>query len=493
VIARRTLIGKAGIGGVAALAATSALAQIGAPATIPYDPPTPAPGTMPGLRPAPANRRFASPAVEREIARLSAGIADPKLRWMFGNCYPNTLDTTVTMSDIDGAPDAFVITGDIPCLWLRDSAAQVRPYLHLVKEDARLRTLFRGLIARQSRCVLIDPYANAFMQDPDARTNLNWALKDQTTMKPGVAERKWEVDSPCYFLRLGHDYWQATRDPRPFTAQWAAAARAVVRTFREQQRIDGPGPYRFQRAAAQPTETLLENGWGPPTRKVGMIHSMFRPSDDACLYPLFVPANLFAATVLRELATVAHEARGDTALAADAAGLAAEVARATAGHGRMRLADGQEVWAYEVDGFGNAIFMDDANVPSLTGLAMLGCVPADDPLWRRTAAAAWSERNPWFARGRAGEGIGGPHVGARQIWPMSAIVRAMSSDDPAVIRAMLRQLRDTDGGAGLIHEAHDADDPARFTRHWFAWANGLFGQLIVHLHRTRPAILKEAM
>jgi len=487
-IGRRTLVA-----GAAALAGSPALAQLGAPATIPYHPPVPPAGQMPSLRPAPADRRFVSPAVEREIARVSAGIGDAKLRWMFGNCYPNTLDTTVTMRDVGGAPDAFVITGDIPCLWLRDSAAQLRPYRHLVRGDARLATLFRGLIARQSRCVLIDPYANAFMEDPNTRTNLSWALKDQTAMKPGVAERKWEIDSLCYFLRLGHDYWRATRDPRPFTAEWAAAARLAVATLREQQRLDGPGPYRFLRAATRPFETLMEDGFGPPTRKVGMIHSMFRPSDDACLYPLFVPANLFAVTALRELASVATEARNDAALAADAAALADTVARATAEHGRMRLADGQEVWAYEVDGFGNAIFMDDANVPSLLGLAMLGCVGADDPLWRRTAAAAWSERNPWFARGRAGEGIGGPHVGARQPWPMSMIVRAMSADDPAVIRTMLRQIRDGDAGTGLIHEAHDADDPARFTRSWFAWANGLFGQLIVELHRTRPAILKEAL
>ncbi|WP_033922179.1 glycoside hydrolase family 125 protein [Sphingomonas sp. 37zxx] len=480
------------IAGTAALAAAPAAAQIGAPATIRFRPPVPAPGEMPSLRPVAADRRFTSRAVEREIVRVSKGIADPKLRWMFGNCYPNTLDTTVTMRTIGGAPDAFVITGDIPCLWLRDSAAQLRPYLHLVRDDAPLAELFRGLIGRQARSVLIDPYANAFMEDPGAPTNLSWALADKTLMKPGVAERKWEIDSLCYFLRLSHDYWQATRDPRPFTTEWAAAARAVIATFRAQQRIDGPGPYRFQRNAGQPIETLLE-GLGNPTRPNGMIHSMFRPSDDACLYSLFVPANLFAVTTLRELAAIAIGARGDAALASDAAALADEVERATTEHGRMRLADGSDVWAYEVDGFGNAVFMDDANVPSLLGLAFLGCVSPDDPRWQRTAAAVWSDRNPWFIRGRAAEGVGGPHVGRNQVWPMSMIVRAFSTADEQVIRAMLRQLRDTDGGTGLIHEAFEADDPSRFTREWFAWANGLFGQLIVHLHRTRPALLGAAL
>jgi len=196
---------------------------------------------------------------------------------------------------------------------------------------------------------------------------------------------------------------------------------------------------------------------------------------------------------LRELAVVAQSARGDAALAKDATALADEVARALAEHGRMRLRDGSEVWAYEVDGFGNAIFMDDANVPSLSGLNYLGCVPANDPLWLRTQAAAWSPANPYFFRGTAGEGIGGPHVGLRQIWPMSLIVRGLSSDDPATIRACLKTLRDTDAGTGFMHETFDQDDPAKFTRSWFAWANGLFGELIVRVANTRPALLEGTL
>ncbi|KQU49600.1 Tat pathway signal protein [Sphingomonas sp. Leaf339] len=454
--------------------------------------PTFAAPAFPDKRPARGDRRFTSPAVEREIVRVSKLIADPKLRWMFGNCYPNTLDTTVKMSTIGSQPDAFVITGDIPCLWLRDSAAQVKPYLHLVRDDPKLGELFRGLIARQARSILIDPYANAFMEDPTAKTNLGWALEDETTMKPGVAERKWEIDSLCYPMRLAHGYWQATRDPRPFDATWAQAARASIRTFREQQRKDGPGPYSFRRNAPQPTETLLW-GHGNPTRPVGLIHSGFRPSDDACLYPFLIPANLFAVSALRELAIVASEARQDAALSTDATALATEVEAALRQWGTMRLKDGREVWAYEVDGYGNAVFMDDANVPSLSGLAYLGCVAPSNPLWQRTRDAAWSEANPWFFRGSKAKGIGGPHVGAGQIWPMSLTIRALSATDDATILACLRTLRDTDGGTGFMHEAFDQDDPAKFTREWFAWANGLFGELIVHLAATRPALLKAPL
>lgn len=449
---------------------------------------------VPSRRPAPADRRFASAAVEREIARVSARIADPELRWLFANCYPNTLDTTVFMGRVVGRPDAFVITGDIPCLWLRDSAAQLHPYVHLARGDGALRELFRGLIARHARSILIDPYANAFMRDPGAKSDLPWAQADDTEMKPGVAERKWEVDSLCYPIRMAHDYWRATGDAAPFDALWADAARAIVRTFREQQRKKGPGPYRFLRRDKLASETLVLNGYGAPTRKVGLIHSMYRPSDDACLFPFLIPANWFAVSSLRKLAVLAGEVRGDAALAGDATALADEVAAALAAHGTLiDPASGERLMAYEVDGFGNGHFMDDANVPSLSSLAYLGAVPASDPLWRRTAAAAWSERNPYFNRGRVAEGIGSPHSGTGTIWPMAIVMRALGSDDDDEIRQCLRWLKASHAGTGFMHEAFDRDDAARFTRAWFAWANGLFGELIVDLERRRPRVLGEPL
>ena len=473
-IDRRTMIG-AGL----ALAATPALAQKATGFT--------------SHRPAPADRKFVSKSVEREIVRVSKKIGDPKLRWMFGNCYPNTLDTTVAMRTIDGAPDAFVRTGDINALWLRDSSAQVKPYLHLAKEDVDLRRLYHGLIARQARSILLDPYANAFMEDPTARTNLSWSLDDRFPLKPGVAERKWEIDSLCYPMRLAHGYWQATGDKTPFDTRWAEAARLSIATFREQQRKDGKGPYRFQRKSNNPTESLMLDGYGAPSRAVGLIHCGFRPSDDACVYPFLIPSNYFAVTALRELAVVANTARGDAGLANDAVALAEEVDAALRQYARMRLPDGREVIPFEVDGFGNTIFMDDANVPSLSSLAYLGCFEASDPLWRRTAEAAWSENNPYWSRGKVVEGIGGPHVGLGQVWPMSLVMRALSSSDDATIRQCLRMIRDSDGGTGFIHEAVDDDNPAKFTREWFAWANGLFGELIVHLADTRPNLLAETL
>jgi len=241
--------------------------------------------TFSSKRPPVGERKFVSKAVEELIARVKAKIGDAELAWMFENCYPNTLDTTVEMSELGGRPDTFVITGDIDAMWLRDSACQVWPYVGPAKGDADLRRMFQGLIGRQARCVLIDPYANAFLPDATSKKALSWAVDDLTEMKPGVAERKWEVDSLCYCIRLAHGYWKATQDVAPFDKEWAAAAWLIVATFRQQQRKNGPGPYHFQRKTEVPTDTQMLDGFGNPAVPVGMIYSMFRPSVDACTSP----------------------------------------------------------------------------------------------------------------------------------------------------------------------------------------------------------------
>lgn len=443
-------------------------------------------------RPPVGQRGFVSKAVEAEIKAVKAKIADPELAWLFENCYPNTLDTTVKLGTVDGKPDTFVITGDIDAMWLRDSSAQLQTYVHLTPKDADLRRVFQGAIQRQARCILIDSYANAFTPDPTAKSNLS-AVNDRTDMKPGVAERKWEIDSLAYTMRLAHSYWTATRDKTPFDALWAKGAARAVATFREQQRKDGPGPYHFQRVDPSPTETLMFGGFGAPTRKVGLIHSGFRPSDDACVFPFLIPSNLFAVSALKMLAQVHNEARGDTAAAQDALALANEVQAALDAHGKMPDGKGGQVWAFEVDGYGNAIFMDDANVPSLSGLPLLGAADKRDPLYVRTAALAWSERNPYFFKGKFGEGIGGPHIGMDMIWPMSLITRALIHDDDATVAQCLKWLKASHGGTGFMHESFHKDDPANFTRSWFAWANGLFGDLILDIAKRKPALLAQKL
>lgn len=438
---------------------------------------------LPEGRPPLGARHFTSQAIEALIPRVQAQLGDRAMGTLFSNCYPNTLDTTVYVGTHEGKPDTYVVTGDIDAMWLRDSSAQVWPYLELIKEDEPLRALIEGVIRRQARMVLIDPYANAFMRDEKA-TPLSWSVQDRTTMKPGVGERKWEVDSLCYTLRLAHGYWKASGDTRPFDAQWKEAAWTIVRTFRAQQRKDGPGPYRFQRTAAAPTETLALEGYGNPSRPVGMIHSMFRPSDDACTYPLFVPANLFAVTSLKQLAALA-QALGETKLAQESAALAAEVEQATRRHGIVHHEKFGTLWAYEVDGFGNALMMDDANAPGLLSLPYLGACTKRDPLYLRTRAFALSAWNPYFFRGTAGEGIGGPHEGLDMVWPMSIEMRALTSTDSRERHQCLAWLRNTTAGTGFIHESFHKNDATKFTRSWFAWANTLMGELLLETARGR--------
>ncbi len=443
---------------------------------------------LPQARLAQADRHFISAAVEALIPRVQKQIADPALKIIFANCFPNTLDTTVFPGTFEGKPDTYIVTGDIDAMWLRDSSAQVGPYLPLAKDDQPLRALLEGVIRRQARMILLDPYANAFMRDATA-VPLSWAVHDKTEHHPGVGERKWEVDSLCYTVRLAHGYWRATGDASPFDTTWKEAAWTTVRTFRTQQRKQGPGPYSFERESFVPTDTLPLGGFGNPARPLGMIFSMFRPSDDACIYPLFVPANLFAVTSLRQLAEMAGHAAGDAKLAAEAEALAVEVERALAQFGKTQHAKFGEIWAYEVDGYGNALMMDDANAPGLVSMPYLGSCALDDPLYRRTRAFALSDSNPYFFRGDVAEGIGGPHEGLNMIWPMGILYRALTATGDEEIRQCLRWLRDTTAGTGFIHESFQKDDAAQFTRPWFAWANTLLGELIVKLAMERPALL----
>ena len=450
---------------------------------------TPSP-RLASKRPPPSQRKFTSQAVERELARVKAKVGDPKLAWLFENGYPNTLDSTVHTGTLGGKPDTFIVTGDIDAKWLRESSAQVWPYLPLAAHDEALRLLYRGLIHRHARCIAIDPYANAFMADPRARTNLPWAQHDDTDMKPGVAERKWEIDSLCWTIRLAHGYWRATGDREPFDDDWRAAMSLVLGTFRTQQRKHGPGPYHFQRPAAAPTDTLALGGYGWPAKPVGLIFSMFRPSDDACKYPLFVPGNWFAVVTLRQLAAMTRALFADEPFARDCEALADEVENALAQYALLHDVQGRAFWAYEVDGFGNQLFMDDANVPSLLSLPYLGCCRRDDTRYQRTRALAWSARNPYFFSGKAAEGIGGPHEGLRMIWPMSVMIRALTSDDAGEIRQCLHWLKTTDAGTGFMHEAFDQDNPSHYTRAWFAWANSLFGELVIDVATRYPTLLK---
>ncbi|MFV0538163.1 MAG: glycoside hydrolase family 125 protein [Dysgonomonas sp.] len=431
-------------------------------------------------RPPQKDRLFVSQAVEEEIVRVKKLLVNPKLAWMFENCFPNTLDTTVRHYQTDGKDDTVVYTGDIHAMWLRDSGAQVWPYVQLANNDPQLKAMLAGVIRRQFKCIIIDPYANAFLDPHDPNPDHQW-MSDLTNMKPELHERKWEIDSLCYPLRLAYQYWKVTGDASIFDEEWLQAITNILRTFKEQQRKDGVGPYKFQRKTERQLDTLNNDGFGNPVNPVGLIVSSFRPSDDATTYSFLIPSNFFAVSSLRKAAEILDAVSKKTDQAEECRDLANEVEVALKKYATYDHPKYGTIYAFEIDGFGNQYLMDDSNAPSLLSMAYLGDVDINDPIYQNTRKFVWSKDNPYFFSGTAGEGIGGPHIGYDMIWPMSIMMKAFTSQSDEEIKWCIKKLMDTDADTGFIHESFHKDDPKKFTRAWFAWQNTLFGELILKL------------
>lgn len=440
-------------------------------------------------RPAVNERTFTSRAVEKTIKRVKKGINSPELSWMFENCFPNTLDTTVDFEIIDGKPDAFIITGDIDAMWLRDSTAQIWPYLPLVGDDDKLADLFKGLINRQAKCVNLDPYANAFFKDLNRRSE--WK-EDRPKQLPGVHERKWEIDSLCYAVRLAYGYWRETGDSSVFDADWDRSARTIVKTLRAEQRKDGETPYYFIRESDNDTVTAPFQGKGRPSKPVGLICSGFRPSDDGTMYPFLIPSNLFAVESLEQLSEIYSEVLDDSKFAKSCSNFSKEVLEAINKYAVVEHLNYGKIYAYEVDGYGNKVFIDDPNIPSLISMSyLLKEEYYDKSVYSNTRKYLLSDDNPYYFKGAAGEGQGGPHAGMNTIWPMGIILRAMTSKDDEEIVWCIEQLMRVHNGTGFMHETFNKDDASDFSRSWFAWANTLFGELIIKLNRESPELLQS--
>jgi meiotically up-regulated gene 157 (Mug157) protein len=443
---------------------------------------------FPVVRVAPSKRHFKSKSVDAAIRTFQSKVKNPELQWLFENCFPNTLDTTVYYTEENGNPDTYVITGDIDAMWLRDSSAQVWPYLQFVNEDKPLKNLIAGVIKHQTKCILKDPYANAFYNDP-AKVG-EWQT-DQTTMSPGIHERKWEIDSLCYPIRLAYHYWKKTGDTKPFDASWKKSITTTLQVFKEQQRKENKGPYHFQRQATTATDTLPMAGYGFPVNPVGLICSAFRPSDDATIFPFLIPSNFFAVVSLQQAAEMIKALyKEDAALTNGLLALAQEVSDAIQKYGIANHPKYGKIYAFEVDGFGSSYLMDDSNVPSLLSLPYLGAVAEDDEVYKNTRKFVLSTDNPYYFKGTAAEGIGGPHAGQDMIWPMSLTIRALTSKDNEEIKWCIQTLQKTHAGTGFMHESFHKDDPAKFTRAWFAWSNTLFGELLWRTYNTTPELLK---
>jgi uncharacterized protein len=412
-------------------------------------------------------------AVQQVMKDASERLAHrPKLRQLFQNCFPNTLETTTKLLD-DGT--TFVLTGDIPAMWLRDSVEQVIHYVPFAKEDAELGRILEGLIHRHMFYIQIDPYANAFNESAN---DWHWNATDETDSSPWVWERKFELDSMCFSFRLAYLYWKETGRTGIFDEAFRTSLLKMLDVWQIEQEHKEQSTYRFQRHNGIMIDTLRKNGLGMPVNNVGLIWSGFRPSDDACDFHFNIPSNMFAAVTLRQLQEIAQYVYRDSNLVARMSAMEEEIRHAIELYGIIDHSKYGKMYAFETDGFGNHLLMDDAGTPSLMSAPYLGYCAPDDPIYLNTRKFALSEDNPYFFKGEKLSGIGSPHTSAGFVWHLAYTMQGLTAVDPQEILEMIEICESTDAGTGFMHEGFDVHDPTNFTREWFAWSNSQFAQLV---------------
>lgn len=409
-----------------------------------------------------------------EIAGYAETLSDAKVREMFLNCFFSSLDTAAKRLS-DGS--TFMLTGDIPAMWLRDSAVQVMGYLPYCKEDDDVRALITGLLRRQFYYIGLDPYANAFNEEPNNRGH-----KDDVTDwdSPWVWERKFEIDSLCYPLWLLQKYIDFTEDYSVADDGFRFALSRILDTFETEQYHAERSRYIHSRPKYPEFPTLQNGGKGTPVGYTGMVWNGYRPSDDVCDYGYLVPANMFAAVVLRWLESHAERT-----------GILSEKERISALRGQIEDGlqkfavydhpDFGKIYAYETDGLGHFNIMDDANVPSLLSLPYLGYCRKDDPIYLNTRRFILSRANPYYLDGKIARGVGSPHTPDKYIWHIGIVMQLLTSDDKAEREECFRTLLNTDAGCKVMHEGFHCDDASHYTRPWFCWANTLFAMAVTDM------------
>ncbi|MBM7268010.1 glycoside hydrolase family 125 protein [Streptococcus sp. 2018037] len=419
--------------------------------------------------------------IEHWLTDIQKKTADhPSWGSVFERCYTDTLDRTISQLE-DGT--TFVLTGDIPAMWLRDSTAQVKPYLALAGKDETLRQMIVGLVERQMAFILMDPYANAFNQ----AANGHGHQTDHTQMGPWIWERKYEVDSLCYPLQLAYLLWKATGETSHFNQTFFGAAEKIVQVWKLEQHHED-SPYSFERDTDRLEDTLTHQGKGAPCAYTGMTWSGFRPSDDACIYPYLIPSNMFAVVVLGYLGEIAELFASEefSDLAEGAKQLAQEIDQGIRTFGLTKNQAGETIFAYEVDGLGNQSIMDDPNVPSLLAAPYLGYCSKDDPIYLATRRTILSQENPYYYEGDYAAGLGSSHTFYRYIWPIALAIQGLTTDDKEEKARLLDTMVACDGGTGLMHESFHVDDPTLYSREWFSWANMMFCELVLDYYDIRP-------
>ncbi|HFI0089459.1 glycoside hydrolase family 125 protein [Streptococcus suis] len=419
--------------------------------------------------------------IEHWLTDIQKKTADhPSWGSVFERCYTDTLDRTISQLE-DGT--TFVLTGDIPAMWLRDSTAQVKPYLALAGKDETLRQMIVGLVERQMAFILMDSYANAFNQAANGRGHQT----DHTQMGPWIWERKYEVDSLCYPLQLAYLLWKATGETSHFNQTFFGAAEKIVQVWKLEQHHEN-SPYSFERDTDRLEDTLTHQGKGAPCAYTGMTWSGFRPSDDACIYPYLIPSNMFAVVVLGYLGEIAEQFASEefSELAEGARQLAQEIDQGIRTFGLTKNQAGETIFAYEVDGLGNQSIMDDPNVPSLLAAPYLGYCSKDDPIYLATRRTILSQENPYYYEGDYAAGLGSSHTFYRYIWPIALAIQGLTTDDKEEKARLLDTMVACDGGTGLMHESFHVDDPTLYSREWFSWANMMFCELVLDYYDIRP-------
>ena len=463
-------------------------------------------------RPSEDCRTFKSQGLEDTISRLESVIKDPDLYRLFQNAYPNTLDTAIRWKGYaaDNAEEelTFIITGDINAMWLRDSSNQLQSYLPLLNASSdpnSIASLYRGVINLQARYLLTSPYCNSFQ--PPVESGIGTAPNEaasQDTVFPGysnssVFECKYELDSLAAFLQISADYYNATGDSEFFGKfQWVAAVEAVLKVAQDMMRptygAEGEvldSPYTFTRYTTRSTETFSNDGLGNPVANgTGLIRSGFRPSDDSTIYQLYIPSNMMFSAYLASTAKIMGKVNmGNSAILSQRmSSLSNSLRDAIETHGTVDHPKYGNIYAFEVDGFGSTNIMDDANIPSLLSAPFQG-YRIDEETYANTRSLILSAANPYFMRGPVINAVGGPHQGPGMAWPMASIMRILTTDDDDEIVNELRQIVSSTDGLGLIHESINSFNASDWTRQWFSWANGLFGQMILDLEDRKPDIL----
>jgi meiotically up-regulated gene 157 (Mug157) protein len=353
----------------------------------------------------------------------------------------------------------FIITGDIPAMWLRDSTWQVGPLLHSNHPD--VISLLIELSQTQVQLFLIDPYANAFNPSPSGQC---WH-KDFPDQSPWVFERKYELDSLASILYLSRKIIEKYDRWEHIDTAFKDALDLMLRLARAEQRHD-PDSYLFKRDNGVPHDSLSHKGHGAPTAYTGMIYSAFRPSDDACKYGYLIPSNLF---FLNELELLSEKLKTPKSIS-----LSADI---RAGIEEYAIIDGR--YAYEVDGLGNSLSIDDANIPSLLSLPLLDCLGIDDDRYKATRDFILSKKNPYFFSGVSASGMGSQHTPANYVWPIALAVEALTTSSLEEKLATLEVLEHTDAGTGNMHESFNVENPEEFTRPWFSWADMTYVELVL--------------